>query len=176
MKSKRFDISLIPDDELAAEYWRRMHARGKITNSGRPKKLRPCPKCGEQMGARQLDIHKPACMSTRIQFVECKSPIIAARRCPWAAKIVRVGNGYIAFESIDDYRKQKAKLPHVEQKPLAWMVRRLTEPPGRKPEARTYRISADGKSITCLRCGLTSWHPEDVRQVFCGNCHIFHVR
>jgi hypothetical protein len=59
---------------------------------------------------------------------------------------------------------------------VAWMVRRLTEPPGRKPEARTYRISADGKSITCLRCGLTSWHPEDVRQVFCGNCHIFHVR
>jgi hypothetical protein len=45
-----------------------------------------------------------------------------------------------------------------------------------KPEARTYRISADGKSITCLRCGLTSWHPEDVRQVFCGNCHIFHAR
>ena len=40
----------------------------------------------------------------------------------------------------------------------------------------TYRISDDGKSITCLRCGFTSWHPEDVRQLYCGYCHKFHER
>jgi ribosomal protein L37E len=55
------------------------------------------------------------------------------------------------------------------------LLRRFFAPPGGAP-ARTYRISGDGKSITCLRCGLTSWHPEDVRQVYCGNCHRFHVR
>lgn len=27
------------------------------------------------------------------------------------------------------------------------------------------------QSITCPRCGLTSWHPVDVREGFCGNCH-----
>jgi hypothetical protein len=61
---------------------------------------------------------------------------------------------------------------------VAWIVRRLVEPRGPKPNAqgRTYRIADNGKAITCLRCGLTSWHPEDVRQLFCGNCHIFHVR
>lgn len=69
------------------------------------------------MGVRELGIHKPACMHTRIQFVGCKSPIIAARRCPWAAKIVRVENGYIAFESIDDYRKQKAAAPAEQPDP-----------------------------------------------------------
>jgi hypothetical protein len=57
---------------------------------------------------------------------------------------------------------------------VSWIVRRLVGRPD--SQAPTYRIAADGKSITCLRCGLTSWHSEDVRQVYCGNCHIFHVR
>jgi hypothetical protein len=61
---------------------------------------------------------------------------------------------------------------------LFGLLRRFFALPGKPPQApeRTYRVSADGKSITCLRCGLTSWHPEDVRQVYCGNCHRFHVR
>ena len=28
--------------------------------------------------------------------------------------------------------------------------------------------------ITCPQCHLTSYHREDVRQRFCGNCHEFH--
>ena len=27
------------------------------------------------------------------------------------------------------------------------------------------------ESITCPRCGRTSFHPEDVRQGYCGHCH-----
>lgn len=38
----------------------------------------------------------------------------------------------------------------------------------------TYRISAHGKSITCLKCGRESFHPEDVRHRFCGCCNVFH--
>ena len=26
-------------------------------------------------------------------------------------------------------------------------------------------------SITCPRCGMTSHHPADVEQGYCGNCH-----
>lgn len=26
------------------------------------------------------------------------------RQCPWAAKVVRVGGGYLAFESIEDWK------------------------------------------------------------------------
>jgi len=37
----------------------------------------------------------------------------------------------------------------------------------------TYLLN-DGGSITCLICGLTSHHPEDVRQRYCGRCHCFH--
>jgi hypothetical protein len=29
-------------------------------------------------------------------------------------------------------------------------------------------------SITCFTCGRTSYHPDDVRQRFCGHCHVFH--
>jgi hypothetical protein len=29
--------------------------------------------------------------------------------------------------------------------------------------------------ITCPKCHLTSYHPEDVRQRYCGNCHQFHA-
>lgn len=28
-------------------------------------------------------------------------------------------------------------------------------------------------AITCPKCGRTSWHPEDVRQGYCGACHEF---
>jgi hypothetical protein len=28
-------------------------------------------------------------------------------------------------------------------------------------------------SITCPVCGMTSHHPEDIKQGYCGNCHAF---
>ena len=30
---------------------------------------------------------------------------------------------------------------------------------------------SDRPSITCPRCGMTSYHPIDVREGYCGNCH-----
>lgn len=38
----------------------------------------------------------------------------------------------------------------------------------------SYTISADGKSITCLKCQRTSHNPNDVRFRYCGWCHVFH--
>jgi len=42
----------------------------------------------------------------------------------------------------------------------------------------TYQIITDDKgndqAIKCLLCGLTSYHPKDVKHLFCGKCHIFH--
>ncbi len=35
-------------------------------------------------------------------------------------------------------------------------------------------IGIDEKSITCLHCGMTSYHPEDVKHGFCGKCHRWH--
>jgi hypothetical protein len=29
-------------------------------------------------------------------------------------------------------------------------------------------------SITCLICGATSFNPSDVREKYCGACHVFH--
>ena len=46
----------------------------------------------------------------------------------------------------------------------------------KRPNWKTYEIAEDGKSILCLRCGMRSWYPEDVRQLYCGNCHTFHER
>ena len=28
--------------------------------------------------------------------------------------------------------------------------------------------------IKCRKCGLTSWNENDVRALYCGNCHKFH--
>jgi hypothetical protein len=42
------------------------------------------------------------------------------------------------------------------------------------PTAVTYRLVDDGRAIECLRCGMVSYHPEDVRQRYCGHCHRFH--
>lgn len=30
------------------------------------------------------------------------------------------------------------------------------------------------ESITCPQCKMTSYHPEDIKQKYCGNCHQFH--
>lgn len=39
---------------------------------------------------------------------------------------------------------------------------------------KTYTISDDGKSITCLLCNMTSFNPNDILHKYCGNCHAFH--
>jgi hypothetical protein len=38
----------------------------------------------------------------------------------------------------------------------------------------TYEIGANGASIKCLDCGMTSWSKGDVDNLYCGNCHEFH--
>lgn len=39
---------------------------------------------------------------------------------------------------------------------------------------KKYRISDDGKSITCLHCGMKSFNINDVNNLYCGRCHKFH--
>lgn len=41
------------------------------------------------------------------------------------------------------------------------------------PSQSSYEVAGDGKSITFRPCGITSWHPEDVRSRFCGLCRSF---
>jgi hypothetical protein len=38
----------------------------------------------------------------------------------------------------------------------------------------TYVIAPDGKSITCKRCGRTSYNSGDVEQRWCEYCHVSH--
>lgn len=41
----------------------------------------------------------------------------------------------------------------------------------------TYEISKNKKEqerIKCLVCNMTSYHPEDIKNRYCGNCHEFH--
>jgi hypothetical protein len=35
-------------------------------------------------------------------------------------------------------------------------------------------ISDNGRCITCLDCGLTSWNENDVRNRYCSYCREFH--
>jgi len=32
---------------------------------------------------------------------------------------------------------------------------------------------ADPTSITCPRCGWTSYNPHDISERYCGHCHVF---
>jgi len=40
----------------------------------------------------------------RPQFVECKYRYQAVKECPWASAFAKVTDGYLCFESWDDYR------------------------------------------------------------------------
>ena len=39
----------------------------------------------------------------KVRYIECKTRRTAWRRCPWAAAIVRVHDGFLCFVSWDDY-------------------------------------------------------------------------
>jgi hypothetical protein len=39
-----------------------------------------------------------------------------------------------------------------------------------------YKIGHAGKSITCTRCGMTSFNRGDVHYRYCGNCRVFHEK
>ena len=54
----RFDLSLVPDNQLSVEWARRA---AKKPGSGRQRILRPCPKCGERYSTRMLRNHLPSC-------------------------------------------------------------------------------------------------------------------
>ncbi|HRR41142.1 MAG TPA: hypothetical protein P5244_07920 [Syntrophales bacterium] len=46
----------------------------------------------------------------KIMMIESKTRKSAMKRAPWAAKVVKVSGGWLAFESITDYtvwKKQK---------------------------------------------------------------------
>ena len=38
----------------------------------------------------------------------------------------------------------------------------------------TFTIDEKRGSITCHKCGLTSYNPNDVRGRYCGKCHHYH--
>jgi hypothetical protein len=40
----------------------------------------------------------------------------------------------------------------------------------------TYELADDGRSIKCRKCGLTSHNSNDVENLYCGNCCVFHTR
>jgi len=40
----------------------------------------------------------------RREHIECKTAKQARSKAPWAAKVVKVEGGYLAFESIADWR------------------------------------------------------------------------
>jgi hypothetical protein len=40
----------------------------------------------------------------RTKIVECKYRYQAVKDCPWASRTAKVTDGYICFESIDDYK------------------------------------------------------------------------
>ena len=42
---------------------------------------------------------------------------------------------------------------------------------GRKGIASLEVPRDDTPSITCPRCGRTSYNPTDIREGYCGNCH-----
>lgn len=40
-------------------------------------------------------------------------------------------------------------------------------------EAAARAAAGEPPSFTCPRCGLTSYHPKDIDERYCGRCHAF---
>lgn len=60
----------------------------------------------------------------------------------------------------------------IEYEQLATLMQAVRDVSDRWERAgRPGPAPADLPSITCPRCGLTSWHPTDVAEGYCGGCH-----
>jgi hypothetical protein len=90
--------------------------------------------------------------------------------------------GALAFEIASRVREVKASPEDWHNDDYRWsMVRTaavfvLTDYFLGKFIPRTYIEAEDGGSITCTRCGKTSYNTNDVAQKYCGNCKKFHKR
>jgi hypothetical protein len=51
----------VPKKILLSEVGRRNNESRRIHSGGRPKVLKPCPKCGTSFGAREMAKHIPQC-------------------------------------------------------------------------------------------------------------------
>lgn len=45
----------------------------------------------------------------RKQFVQCDSRRDAYKECPWASKVTKVKDGFVCFESVNDYKLFKTQ-------------------------------------------------------------------
>ena len=66
------DLTLLSDEDVHNEYWRRRRAIVATAENkgGRPRKLRPCPKCGAQLGHMELRTHQPSCEPVTAYFID----------------------------------------------------------------------------------------------------------
>lgn len=72
---------------------------------------------------------------------------------------------YDHAERVDDCAVCREVMRHVD----TWFRSVL-----RRVSGTDHDTPADvGATVTCPRCGMTSWHREDVRYGYCGNCHDF---
>lgn len=55
------DLSTVPLSELRAEINRRVAREFGAKSGASRRKLRPCPKCGMEFGAKDLRLHLPRC-------------------------------------------------------------------------------------------------------------------
>lgn len=52
---------LTASDEAQVSAWARRSVSRRKQSAGKPKVLRPCPHCGEMLGARTMRKHVPGC-------------------------------------------------------------------------------------------------------------------
>jgi hypothetical protein len=45
-----------------------------------------------------------------------------------------------------------------------------------KNPKRSYLLWLGFAAVLCLRCGFRSYNSNDIRELYCGHCHQFHVR
>lgn len=62
------------------------------------------------------------------------------------------------------WRELRPQRAHIDKCCRALGLRTLATPYGLDDEPH----------IKCLKCGLTSYHPKDIEERFCGKCHAWH--
>lgn len=82
------------------------------------------------------------------------------------------------FRFIDDPVSDAPADPQMQQRIQDWYEKTFrVVPPDMTPPWQKdlmYRIFTGAHHrITCPKCGRTSYHPEDIKQGWCGNCHAY---
>lgn len=119
--------------------------------------------------AKDLDIDTLYLVSRRFDGRDPGHVMPCGSCCQLIHDVGTYANRSITVISLNEHTRTAQVVDAGELLPLAFASLKLRQ------AGEERRATLPQASITCPRCRLTSYNPNDIEHKYCGNCHQFHA-